>query len=196
VRHALTLLLGLHPAHSLFRPQQSQRKPSLVEEVANHSRETRRQNHSSAWCGFAVALMDGRFKGWSGGGGSRTIAQKSWLGKYKCRPLAAKGKRVFHIEIAIRLRQGSTVFSLISYAFPLIVSVVRSNQAVLERDPEKLEEFIHPLSSLFTNICVLAATSRRRKVKRCQTPYMLWNVCSRVNGSGPKLLHDFVAAPK
>jgi hypothetical protein len=28
VRHTLTLLLGLHPAHSLFRPQQSQRKPS------------------------------------------------------------------------------------------------------------------------------------------------------------------------
>ena len=34
-------------------------------------------------------------------GGSRTIAQKSWLGKHERRPLAAKGKRPFHIEIGL-----------------------------------------------------------------------------------------------
>ena len=34
-------------------------------------------------------------------GGSGTIAQKSWLGKYERSPLAAKGKRPFHIEIGL-----------------------------------------------------------------------------------------------
>ena len=45
--------------------------------------------------------MDERFMGWNGGGGSRTIAQKSWLDKHERRPLAAKGKRPFHIEIGL-----------------------------------------------------------------------------------------------
>jgi len=45
--------------------------------------------------------------------------------------------------------------------------------AVLERDPAKWNNLSSPLSLLFMNICVLAATSRRKKVKREQTPCML-----------------------
>jgi len=45
---------------------------------------------------------DGReVHGMESRGGSGTIAQKSWLGKYERSPLAAKGKRPFHIEIGL-----------------------------------------------------------------------------------------------
>jgi len=42
--------------------------------------------------------MDEECHGMAGEG---TVAQKSWLGKHERRPLAAKGKRPFHIEIGL-----------------------------------------------------------------------------------------------
>jgi len=68
--------------------------------------------------------MDERFMGWSGGGGSRTIAQKSWLGKHERRPrtfIEHSGKLV-HIPLL---------------ASVMIERVVRGHPVGL---PEKVDE--------------------------------------------------------